>query len=477
LPIERDDAVRKGDTYNMKTTQRIGATVLAAVMVLSVLTAATGPVAAAANPTISVTSAPSTVGPDSSFQIEYEIENTGDNQGAFTAELPNLPSGVAVESIEGDIQASNVDGTPPSATTDNTAANGGTVSVTVTYNLTGAATGDADFELTARSPIDGTSDSESTSVTVQQPVAVPSVSATGGDDVVAQGGASESTYEIENTGTAAGAFTVRTADVSSGITINSIEGDVQSSDVDGTPPSATTDSAAAGGAVEVTVNYSVATDAQLGSYSLFTLAVEEPTTGATDNASASVTVQELVAVPSVSATGGDNVVRQGSAYESTYEIENTGTAAGSFTVRTADVSSGITINSIEGDVQSSDVDGTPPSATTDSAAAGGAVEVTVNYSVATDAQLDSYPPFTLAVEEPINGATDNASASVTVKQPAPEEATDRALEVSGKSDASEVEQNDVTVAITRFDRSQTANGIKLSQNDITVLITLFERSN
>lgn len=337
----------------MNTIQRIGAAVLAAMMVLSVLTAATGSVAAAADPSITVTNAPSSVSPDGTFQIEYEIENTGTLEGAFTVETPNLPSNVTVDSIEGDIQSRDLDSTPPSASTDAAQADGDTVNVTVTYNASGMATGDTNFEFTASSPIDGTSDSQSTTITVQ----------------------------------------------------------------------------------------------------------------------------ESVAVPNISATGGDDVARQGSAYESTYTIENTGTAPGSFTVRTQNLSSGITINSIEGDVQSANVNGTPPSATTDSASAGSSVAVTVNYSVASDTQLGSYSLFTLAAEEPIAGTTDNTSANVTVKQPAPEESTDRALEVSGKDNASEVEQNDVTVTITRFDRGQSVNGIKVSQNDVTVLITLFERNN
>jgi len=337
----------------MNTGQRIWATVLAAAMVLSVLTAATGPVAAAAQPSISVTSAPSSVGPDGTFQIEYEVKNTGTNVGAFTVETLNLPSGVTVDSITGDIQSTDINGDPPSASTDAADPNGGTVNVTVTYNASGAATGDASFEFTARSPLDGTSDSQSTTITIQ----------------------------------------------------------------------------------------------------------------------------ESTAVPNVSVTDSPDVVRQNSTYESTYRIENTGTAPGSFTVRTQDLSSGITINSINGDIQSTNVDGTPPSATTDSAAAGSSVSVTVNYSVASDAQLGTYSLFTLAAEEPIAGATDNTSANIMVKQPASEEATDRALEVAGTESASKVEQNDVTVAITKFDRGQAANGIKLGQNDITVLITLFERNN
>jgi outer membrane protein assembly factor BamB len=54
---------------------------------------------------------------------------------------------------------------------------------------------------------------------------------------------------------------------------------------------------------------------------------------------------------------------------------------------------------------------------------------------------------------------------------------ERALQIAGVSAASSLSQNDITVAITRFNRGQSAGGIDIEQNDITTLITLFERSN
>jgi outer membrane protein assembly factor BamB len=54
---------------------------------------------------------------------------------------------------------------------------------------------------------------------------------------------------------------------------------------------------------------------------------------------------------------------------------------------------------------------------------------------------------------------------------------ERALQIAGVSAASSLSQNDITVAITRFNRGQSAGGIDIEQNDITTVITLFERAN
>jgi hypothetical protein len=51
------------------------------------------------------------------------------------------------------------------------------------------------------------------------------------------------------------------------------------------------------------------------------------------------------------------------------------------------------------------------------------------------------------------------------------------LQITGKTSTSELTQNDVTAAITRFARGQSVNGVDITQDDITALITLFERDN
>jgi uncharacterized membrane protein len=327
------------------------ALLLAVLMIVSIGTVFSGSAVAAANPAISVAEAPDTVGQDDTFTIEYNIENTGEDQGAFSLEIPNLPPGITVETIEGDIQASDLDSDAPTASTDNAAA-GGTLTVTVTYNTTNAEAGETALELTASQPLDGTSDSLTSTVTVQEPAAVPEIGVTSGDDTA----------------------------------------------------------------------------------------------------------------------------RQGNTYERVYTITNTGTDPGAFTLNVSNAEAGISIDDITGDIQSADVDATPPSATTNSVSAGGSVTVTVNYTVASDAATGMYAPFTLSAEQPLDNTNASDSGNITVKEPVSDDPKDRALEVSQKEDPSQITQNDITATITRFDRGQTSNGVDISQSDITTLITLFDRN-
>jgi len=53
---------------------------------------------------------------------------------------------------------------------------------------------------------------------------------------------------------------------------------------------------------------------------------------------------------------------------------------------------------------------------------------------------------------------------------------DRALQVTDVDDPTNITQNDVTAAITRFNRDQSTNGIDINQDDVTAIITLFERT-
>jgi len=58
----------------------------------------------------------------------------------------------------------------------------------------------------------------------------------------------------------------------------------------------------------------------------------------------------------------------------------------------------------------------------------------------------------------------------------PTDPTERALQITGKENPSELTQDDVTVVITRFNRGQSVDNIESEQDDVTVTITLFERS-
>ena len=59
---------------------------------------------------------------------------------------------------------------------------------------------------------------------------------------------------------------------------------------------------------------------------------------------------------------------------------------------------------------------------------------------------------------------------------APDDPTQRVLQITEKSNPGELTQNDVTVVITRFNRGQSVNNIDIDQNDVTATITLFERN-
>lgn len=58
----------------------------------------------------------------------------------------------------------------------------------------------------------------------------------------------------------------------------------------------------------------------------------------------------------------------------------------------------------------------------------------------------------------------------------PADPTERALQITGKDNPGELTQDDITSALTRFNRGESANGIKITQDDVTSLITLFERN-
>lgn len=75
-----------------------------------------------------------------------------------------------------------------------------------------------------------------------------------------------------------------------------------------------------------------------------------------------------------------------------------------------------------------------------------------------------------------DGYTD-ATATLTIEDDSvPTDPTERVLQITGKSDPSQLTQNDVTATITRFNRGQSVNGVTVTQNDVTAMITLFERN-
>lgn len=336
----------------MALTSQRSVLLLTAVLMISLVAVSTGPAAAAAEPSLTISSAPERIGPDETFVVEYEIENTGADTGSFSLDVPAPTTGITVESITGDIQSSDTSSEPATASTDAAEPDGGTISFNVTYDANNVSTGDVVVELTARQPLDSTSDS----------------------------------------------------------------------------------------------------------------------------ASAAITIGELTATPEVSTTQEEATVRQTNSYEREYTITNTGSNPGSFTLTITDINDEITVKDITGEVQSTDLNATPPSATTSSLNASTSVSITIEYIVSKNATLGTYSLYTLTATQPIDNTTDSETSNTTIKEPEPEDPQQRATEIAEKEDPAELSQNDVTAAITRFDRGETANGIKIEQNDITILITLFERN-
>jgi hypothetical protein len=71
---------------------------------------------------------------------------------------------------------------------------------------------------------------------------------------------------------------------------------------------------------------------------------------------------------------------------------------------------------------------------------------------------------------------DEATGTLTVQSgDVPTDPQQRVLQITGRSSAEGITQNDVTTVITRFNRGETVNGIEITQNDVTTTVTLFGR--
>ena len=118
-------------------------------------------------PSVSISNAPDRIGPNETFVIEYGIENTGTVTGPFVLDIPAPTPGVTVQDIDGDIQGSDTSAEPVTAATNRVGPNE-TVAVSVTYDASDLSTEDITLELTARQPLDSTSDSVSSTITVTE---------------------------------------------------------------------------------------------------------------------------------------------------------------------------------------------------------------------------------------------------------------------------------------------------------------------
>jgi hypothetical protein len=128
-----------------------------------------------------------------------------------------------------------------------------------------------------------------------------------------------------------------------------------------------------------------------------------------------------------------------------------------------------------GDIQGPNSDGTPPSTPTTSADPGQNVSITVTYRVAQNATGTGN--ITVEVTSALSEATDSATTAVELGEPPiPSTPRGRALQIAAVENPANITQTDITIAITRRDRGQAANGVEVTQSDITTLITLRDRT-
>lgn len=188
---------------------------------------------------------------------------------------------------------------------------------------------------------------------------------------------------------------------------------------------------------------------------------------------------QSTSTPSVTVTQRPDTVQENSSFTIDYELTSNDAA---LTIEVSNLSSGITVDNFAGDVKSQDTENNPPSASTDLISAGSTGTVTITYQVSANVTDTNQTSVNRSVEvsarDPLSGDSDRTTTTLTVEESSstPTDPQERALEIVGKSDPSEITQNDVTTAITRFDRGQSVNGINITQNDITTTITLFERN-
>jgi hypothetical protein len=115
---------------------------------------------------------PETVQSNTTFNVTYEVENTGEATTAYTLERTVNRSNVTVTDFSGEIQSSKVDSQPPSASTD--AIDVGTrAAVTVEYQIATNTTGGATLTTTARNPLSGANVSHSQNVSIQAEPEIP----------------------------------------------------------------------------------------------------------------------------------------------------------------------------------------------------------------------------------------------------------------------------------------------------------------
>jgi hypothetical protein len=307
------------------------------------------------------------------------------------------------------------------------------------------------------------SSSNAVSISASDPPSVP------------QDGTFSVTYTVENNASAATAYTIKIPNLPENTTVTDITGDVRSSTPGGSPPAASTDSVAVGESATITAVYKttgVTTD---------TLSVEAtataPLSRATDKATSTISVKQPG--PNITVTDAPSLVTQGNGMSIDYSVAANDAAV---TLTLTEPQSNINISKFDGGIQSSNLNGSQPSASTEFISANSSEPITVDYTVSStvfDTEPNITQQITLTASNPTVGASDTATASVTIQKPSevPSDPTTRAEEIAGVESTDNVTQDDVTVTITKFSRDSAANGIDVTQNDVTAMITYFARNN
>lgn len=314
-------------------------------------------------------------------------------------------------------------------------------------------------------------------VTAQSDDSVVDVTVSSAPDTAAPGSNISVTYTVNNTGDAISSYTIDVAERSSNVTVTGVSGDIQAKKIDAEPPSASTDAIDPGMTATVTVTYALA-DSATGAE---TIGVEarEPLSGDTDTANSTTTIETPEPEPAteLTVTAAPDLVTQGNGILIDYEASS---ANSSLTLDLSTPQTGLAVETFTGAIRSQNVTA-PPTATTEFINTSQSKTVAVEYR-ATDALFGPNDErinqtIELRATNPLENETDTAAVSVTIQKPeaTPDDPEERARDIAAVNNTSELSQNDVTAAITRFDRRQGVNGIDIKQNDITTLITLFER--
>jgi hypothetical protein len=171
------------------------------------------------------------------------------------------------------------------------------------------------------------------------------------------------------------------------------------------------------------------------------------------------TVEPAAANFTLALVDGPTTITQNESYSATLEVTNEGDGAA-----TQDI-----VYDLENSAGLSQIDASEEV----SLDAGNSTEITfeVPASATADLETGNYTHVFASDDDELT-----VDAEVVENVTVPTDPEERALQLTGVNNASELTQDDVTAAITRFERNESANGVDPTQDDVTTVITLFERN-